>query len=83
MLEELITSSRLSHEDKGVWLEFIIPHLSRDQKSLFFEELNSSFYALENYTESFKTKKHLSGSDPKEFQRMIEKELDELVSKPI
>lgn len=80
MLEELITSSRLSHEDKGVWLEFIIPHLSPDQKSLFFEELNSSFYALENYTESFKMKKHLSGNDPREFQKMVKEEIEEITS---
>lgn len=80
MLEELIASSRLPHEDKNIWIEFILPRLSREQKLVFFEELNSSSYNLENYTESFKTKKHLSGNDPKEFMKLIKEELEEILS---
>lgn len=80
MLEELIVSSRLSHEDKSIWMEFILPRLSREQKLVFFEELNSSSYNLENYTESFKIKKHMSGEDPKEFMRLVKDELEEILS---
>lgn len=81
MLEELIASSRLPHEDKNIWVEFILPHLSAEQKALFFEELNFSSYALENYTESFKFKKRLASDDPKAFQKLVKEELDEIVSK--
>lgn len=81
MLEELIASSRLPHEDKNVWLEFILPHLSDDQKKLFFEELNFSPYALENYTENFKFKKRIASDDPKEFQKMVKEELDETLKR--
>ncbi len=80
MLEELIASSRLPYTDKSVWIEFILPHLTGEQKLVFFEELNSSSYALENYTENFKTKKHLSGNDPKEFMKLVKDELEEILS---
>ncbi|MCL4400040.1 hypothetical protein M1506_03545, partial [Patescibacteria group bacterium] len=72
--------SRLPHEDKSIWLEFILPHLSPEQKLVFFDELSSSSWNLENYTESFKVKKHMSGSDPKEFQRLIKDELEQILS---
>ncbi len=81
MLEELIASSRLPHEDKSVWLEFIIPRLSDDQKSIFFEELSSSSYLIEQYTESFKWKRHLSGYDAREIKRIIEEEIEEIINK--
>ncbi len=81
MLEELIASSRLPYTDKSVWIEFILPHLTSEQKLVFFEELNFSSYALENYTESFKLKKRLASDDPKAFQKLVKEELDEILLK--
>ncbi|MCL4392011.1 hypothetical protein M1413_01645 [Patescibacteria group bacterium] len=81
MLEELIASSRLPYTDKSVWIEFILPHLTSEQKLMFFEELNFSSYALENYTESFKLKKRLASDDPKAFKNLVKEELEEIAAK--